>query len=142
MYEGVKGGKPNEFEFMIRLNSLTDKASFYPCHKGEGYVKLGAIDLVEHDWKEFKDEEGFFNPNLLCRYFKKLVNESSSEAQVPGGLRIQRAHRELLEGAHGWGPLFSDMLGNSSVQENPSDVMYSETHGPATTLKQRSEDKR
>ena len=129
VYEGVKVGKPNEFDFMIRLNSLSDKASFHPCHKGEGYVKL---QLDEHDWKEFKDEEGFFNPNLLCRHFKKLVNESLSDAQVPDGLRIQRASRELLDGS--WGPVFSDLLGNSSGQENPSDVMYSETHGPATTL--------
>ena len=129
VYEGVKVGKPDEFDFMIRLNSLTDKASFHRCHKGEGYVKL---ELDEHDWKEFKDEEGFFNPNLLCRHFKKLVNESLSDAEVPDGLRIQRASRELLEGS--WGPVFSDMLGNSSGQENSSGVMYSETHGPATTL--------
>ena len=129
VYEGVKVGKPDEFDFMIRLNSLTDKASFHRCHKGEGYVKL---ELDEHDWKEFKDEEGFFNPNLLCRHFKKLVNETLSDAEVPDGLRIQRASRELLEGS--WGPVFSDMLGNSSGQENSSGVMYSETHGPATTL--------
>ena len=129
VYEGVKVGKPNEFDFMIRLNSLSDKALFHPCHKGEGYVKL---QLDEHDWKEFKDEEGFFNPNLLCRHFKKLVNESLSAADVPDGLRIQRASRELLDGS--WGPVFSDLLGNSSGQENTSDVMYSETHGPATTL--------
>ena len=129
VYEGVKVGKPDEFDFMIRLNSLSDKASFHSCHKGEGYVKLG---LDEHDWKEFKDEEGFFNPNLLCRYFKKLVNESLIDADVPDGLRIQRASQELLDGT--WGPVFSDLLGRSSGHENPSDVMYSETHGPATTL--------
>lgn len=129
VYEGVKVGKPDEFDFMIRLNSLTDKASFHPCHKGEGYVKL---HLDEHEWKEFKDEEGFFNPNLLCRHFKKLVNESLSDAEVPDGLRIQRASRELLDGS--WGPVFSDLLGNRSGQENSSGVMYSETHGPATTL--------
>lgn len=129
VYEGVKVGKPDEFDFMIRLNSLTDKASFHLCHKGEGYVKL---HLDEHEWKEFKDEEGFFNPNLLCRHFKKLVNESLSDAEVPDGLRIQRASRELLDGS--WGPVFSDLLGNRSGQENSSGVMYSETHGPATTL--------
>ena len=91
VYEGVKVGKPDEFDFMIRLNSLSDKASFHPCQRGEGYVKLGAIDLDEHDWKEFKDEEGLFNPNLPCHHFKKLVNESSSDAEVPEGLQIQRA---------------------------------------------------
>ena len=129
VYEGVKVGKPDEFDFMIRINALTDKALFHPCHKGEGYVKL---ELDGHDWKEFKDEEGFFNPNLLCRLFKKLVNESLSDAEVPDGVRIQRASRALLDGS--WGPVFSDLLGNSSGQENPSGVMYSETHGPATTL--------
>ena len=129
VYEGVKVGKPDEFDFMIRINSLTDRASFHPCDKGEGYVKL---DLNEPDWNEFKDEEGFFNPNRLCRHFKKLVNESLSDTEVPDGLRIQRASRELLDSS--WGPVFSDLLGNSSGQENPSGVMYSETHGPATTL--------
>ena len=67
-------------DFMIRLTSLTDKVLFHPCHKGEGYVKL---DLDGHDWKEFKDEEGFFSPNILSRHFKKLVNESLSHAEVP-----------------------------------------------------------
>lgn len=129
VYERVKVGKPDEFDFMIRINSLTDKASFHPCHKGEGYVKL---DLDEYDWKEFKDDEDFFSPNLLCRHFKKLVNESLCDTEVPEGLRIQRASQELLDGS--WGPVFSDLLGNSSGQENPTGVMYSETHGPATTL--------
>ena len=47
VYEGVKVGKPNEFDFMIRLNSLSDKALFQPCHKGEGYVKLQLVQNNE-----------------------------------------------------------------------------------------------
>ena len=129
VYEGVKVRQPDEFDFMIRIDSLTNKPSFHSCDKGEGYVKLA---LNEHGWKEFKDEQGFFSPNLLCRHFKKLVNESLSDVEVPEGLRIQRASQELLDGT--WGPVFSNLLGNSSGKQNPSGVMYSETHGPATTL--------
>ena len=129
VYEGVKVRQPDEFDFMVRINSLTNKPSFYPCGKGDGYVKLA---LNEKQWEEFKDEQGFFSPNLLCRHFKKLVNESLSDTEVPEGLRIQRADRDLLEGS--WGPVYSSLLGNSSGQNNPSGVMYSETHGPATTL--------
>ena len=129
VYEGAKVRQPDEFDFMIRMNSLTDKPSFYSCEKGDGYVKLA---LNEHGWKEFQDEQGFFSPNLLCRHFKKLVNLSLSDAEVPEGLSIKRASQELLDGS--WGPVFSDLLGNSSGQDHPSGVMYSETHGPATTL--------
>ncbi|XP_078361222.1 uncharacterized protein LOC144645507 [Oculina patagonica] len=129
VYEGVKVRQPDEFDFMIRIDSLMDKPLFHPCDKGEGYAKL---TLNEHGWMEFNDEQGLFSPNLLCRHFKKLVNESLSDVEVPEGLRIQRASQELLDGS--WGPVFSDLLGNSSGQENPSGVMYSETHGPATTL--------
>ena len=129
VYEGVKVGKPDEFDFMVRINSLTNKPLFHPCEKGDGYAKL---TLDKHEWKEFKDKQGFFSPNLICRHFKRLVNESLKDTEVPEGLSIQRADQGLLDGA--WGPVFSDLLGNSSGQANPSDVLYSETHGPATTL--------
>ena len=114
---------------MVRINSLTNKPLFYPCEKGDGYVKIA---LEEDEWKEFKDDQGFFSPTLLSRHFKKLVNESLSDTDVPEGLRIQRASQDLLDSS--WGPVYSNLLGNSSGQDNPSGVMYSETHGPATTL--------
>ncbi|KAL9962264.1 hypothetical protein ACROYT_G031349 [Oculina patagonica] len=129
VYEGVKVRQPDEFDFMIRIDSLTDKPSFHPCDKGEGYTKLV---LDEQGWEEFKDVEGFFNPNLLSRYFKKLVNASLNDVELPTGLAIQRVNRRLFDET--WWPVFSELLGNSGGQENPSGVMYSETHGPATTL--------
>ena len=129
MYEGVKVCHPDEFDFMIRIDSLTDKPSFHSCDKGEGYAKLV---LDEHGWEEFKDDEGFFNPNLLSRYFKRLAKESLSDAEVPEGLVIQRTNKNLVK--QSWWPVYSDVLGNSDGQENPSGVIYSETHGPATTL--------
>ncbi|KAJ7319459.1 hypothetical protein OS493_036228 [Desmophyllum pertusum] len=129
VYEGVKVRQPDEFDFMIRINSLTNKPSLHSCDKGDGYVKLV---LDEHEWEEFKDEEGFFNPNLLSRYFKELVMESLSDAEVPEGLVIQRASPDLFDKS--WWPTYSGILGNSGGQENPSGVIYSETHGPATTL--------
>jgi len=129
VYEGVKVRRPDEFDFMIRIDSLTNKPFFHPCDKGEGYTKL---ILDEHEWEEFKDDEGFFNPNLLSRFFKKLVNASLSDAALPDGLAIQRVNQELF--TETWWPVYSDILGNSDGQENSSGVMYSETHGPATTL--------
>ena len=72
------------------------------------------------------------DPNLLSRFFKKLVNASLSDAELPDGLVIQRVNQELF--TETWWPVFSDILGNSDGQENSSGVMYSETHGPATTL--------
>ena len=130
VYEGVKVKKPDEFDFMVKLDSLTNTPLFYPCEKGDGYVKL---NLDDDTWKEFKDEHGFFSPNLLCRHFKKLVNGSLSYVEIPEGLSIRRADQELLDGP--WGPVFSDLLGNSGgAEDDASGVLYSETHGPATTL--------
>jgi len=129
VYEGVKVHQPNEFDFMVRINALTNKPLFYPCEKGDGYVKLA---LEEDKWKEFKDEEGFFSPNQLARHFKKLVNKSLRDTEVPEGLNIVRTNQDLVDGP--WGPVFLDLLGNSSEPDDPSGVMYSETHGPATTL--------
>ena len=129
VYEGVKVCRPDEFDFMIRIDSLTDKPLFHPCDKGEGYTKLV---LDEQEWEDFKDEDGFFNPNLLSRFFKKLVNASLSDAELPEGLAIQRVNRALFKET--WWPVYSDILGNSDGQESSSGVMYSETHGPATTL--------
>jgi len=127
VYEGAKVGQPDEFDFMIRIDSLTDKPLFRPCDKGEGYVKLF---LAEEEWEEFKDDEGFFNPHMLSRFFKKLVNASLNDAELPEGLAFQRV-REEMYGT--WWPVYSELLGNAGGQEGSS-VMYSESHGPATTL--------
>ena len=56
VYEGAKVCRPDEFDFMIRIDSLTDKPLFRPCDKSEGFVKLL---LDEEGWEEFKDDEGF-----------------------------------------------------------------------------------
>ena len=129
VYEGVKVKTPDEFDFMVKLDSLTNTPLFYPCEKGDGYVKLS---LDDDTWKEFKDEHGFFSPNLLCSHFRKIVNGSMSYVEVPEGLSIKTANQGLLDGS--WGPVFSDLLGNSSGKDDASGVLYLETHGPATTL--------
>ena len=77
-----------------------------------------------------KDDEGFFNPHMLSRFFKKLVNVSLDDAELSEGLAFQRV-REEMYGT--WWPVYSELLGNVGGQEGSS-VMYSETHGPATTL--------
>ena len=127
VYEGTKVCQPDEFDFMIRIDSLTNKPLFRPCDKGEGYVKLV---LDEQEWEEFKDDEGFFNPHTLSRFFKKLVNASLNDADLPKGLTFQRV-REEMYGT--WWPVYSELLGNVDGQDSSS-VMYSESHGPATTL--------
>lgn len=131
VYEGVKVYRPDEFDFMIRINSLSNKPSFHPCDKGEGFVK---ITLEDNGWIEFKDERGFYSPNKLSRHFKKLINEALGDTKVPEGLAIKTAGDDLLEGP--WGPVYSNVLGVSEIgeEDKPSNVMYSETHGPATTL--------
>lgn len=129
VYEGVKVQKPEEFDFMIRINCLTNKPLLHPCDKGDGYVKLA---LNDDRWVEFKDEQGFLSPNLLSGHFKKLVSESLNDTEVPEGLVIRKTNQQLLDST--WGPVYFTLLGNSSGQDNPSGLMYSETHGPATTL--------
>ena len=129
VYEGAKVCQPDEFDFMIRIDSLTDRPIFRPCDKGEGYVKLF---LDEQGWEEFKDDEGFFNPHMLSRFFKKLVNASLNDAELPEGLAIQRVGQGLFNET--WWPVYSEILGNIDGQERSSGLMYSETHGPATTL--------
>ena len=128
VYEGVKVCQPDEFDFMIRIDSLADKPLFRPCDKGEGYVKLF---LDEQGWEEFTDNEGFFSPHMLSRFFKKLVNVSLTDTELPEGLAIKRVGQDVFSEA--WWPVYSGLLGNIDGQES-SPVMYLETHGPATTL--------
>ena len=112
VYEGTKVCQPDEFDFMIRIDSLTNKPLFRPCDKGEGYVKLV---LDEQEWEEFKDDEGFFNPHMLSRFFKKLVNASLNDADLPKGLTFQRV-REEMYGT--WWPVYSELLGNVDGQNS------------------------
>lgn len=129
VYEGVKVGRPDEFDFMIRIDSLFNKSSFHPCDKGEGYTKL---ILQEQEWEEFNDDEGFFNPNLLSRFFKKLVNTSLSDAELPEGLVIQRETQENFNETL-W-PIASVLLGYNDEKESAGAMYSTETHGPATTF--------
>lgn len=127
VYEGVKVHYPDEFDFMVRINSLTNKPSLRPCEDVDGYVKLVCND---DRWGEFRDEEGFFSPNMLSRHFKRLVNESWSAIEVPEGLVIQQTNQNIIEGP--WGPVYAELVGGNRILSN---VMYLESHGPATTVK-------
>jgi len=69
---------------------------------------------------------------MLSRFFKKLVNASLSDAEVPEGLVIQRVGQRMFKET--WWPVYSEILGNVDGQERSSGLMYSESHGPATTL--------
>ncbi|CAH3126321.1 unnamed protein product, partial [Porites lobata] len=111
VYEGVKVHQPDEFDFMVRIDCLTNKLRLSRCENNPGYVRL---DQRDEKWREFTDEKGFFSPNKLCRHFKRLVNESCSTIAVPKGMTIQELGHK--EGA--WGV-----------------VMDIESHGPATTIK-------
>jgi len=120
VYEGVKVIEPNELDFMVRINLLTNKLSLHPCNSADGYVKLKCDDAR---WRQFHDTEGFFNPNKLVAYFKKLVNESWSAIEVPEGLATKEISPDEKEGS--WGVVYTGLCGG--------DVMYLESHGPATT---------
>nr|XP_058954253.1 uncharacterized protein LOC131781579 [Pocillopora verrucosa] len=128
VYEGTKVREPNEFDFMIQMDSLTNTPLLCPCDKGDGYAKLS---LESREWEDFKDADGFFSPNLLSRFFKKLVNKSLDDIKVPEGLAVLRTRPSLFKET--WWPVYADLLGESG-EESQSGAMYSENHGPATTL--------
>ena len=130
VYEGTKVCEPNEFDFMVKITPLTDKPSILQssCARDNGYVQLS---LKEDQWKDLRDEKGFFSPYLLSRRFKKLIMESISDVETPEGLSIYRAPQDESKGRL--------CLQNSGIlcksgEENAAGVTYSETHGPSTTL--------
>ena len=127
VYEGVKVHRPDEFDFKVRIDCLTDKSLLYPCENNPGYLRLAQDD---EKWKEFQDEQGFFSPNKLCRHFKRLVNESCSTIDVPEGMTIQEVKQGYINGP--WGVVFTGLVGGEG---RPSQVMDIESHGPATTIK-------
>ena len=75
---------------------------------------------------------------MISCFFKKLVNASLSDAPLPEGLTIKRVGQDKGQKRNSrfneiWWPVYSGLLGNIDGQES-SPVMYSESHGPATTL--------
>ena len=130
VYEGTKVCEPNEFDFMVKITPLTDKPSILQssCARDNGYVQLS---LKEDQWKDLRDEKGFFSPYLLSRRFKKLIMESISDVETPEGLSIYRAPQDESEGRL-W-LLYRGILCDNG-EENAAGVTYSETHGPSTTL--------
>ena len=69
---------------------------------------------------------------MLSRFFKKLVNASLSDAELPKGLIIEPATQENWNEA--WWPVASALLGNSDEQELSGAMYSTEKHGPATTF--------
>ena len=128
VYEGVKVHQPDEFDFMVRIDCLTNKLRLSRCENNPGYVRL---DQRDEKWREFTDEKGFFSPNKLCRHFKRLVNESCSTIAVPKGMTIQELGHK--EGA--WGVVYTGLVGGEGRQSEAAQVMDIESHGPATTIK-------
>ena len=128
VYEGTKVREPNEFDFMIQMDSLSNTPLLRPCDKGDGYVKLS---LESREWEGFRDADGFFSPNLLSRFFKQLVNKSLNDIKIPEGLAVRRTRPLLRESS--WWSVYADLLGDSG-EESQSGAVYSENHGPATTL--------
>ena len=122
VYEGVKVHRPDEFDFKVRIDCLTNKSLLYPCENNPGYLRLAQND---EKWKEFQDEQGFFSPNKLCRHFKRLVNESWSTIDVPKGMAVQEVKQGYMEGP--WGVGFTGLVGGEG---RPSEVMDIESHGP------------
>ena len=49
VYEGTKVREPNEFDFMIQMDSLSNTPLLRPCDKGDGYVKLS---LESREWED------------------------------------------------------------------------------------------
>ena len=127
VYEGVKVHQPDEFDFKVRIDCLTNKPLLYPCENNPGFLRLGQDD---EKWKEFQDEQGFFSPCKLCSHFKRLVNESWRTIDVPEGITVQNLDQDSIDGP--WGPLFIGLVGGEG---RLSEVMYIESHSPATTIK-------
>ena len=127
VYEGVKVHQPDEFDFMFRIDCLTNKARLSRCENIPGYVRLA---LDDEKWKEFTDEQGFFSPNKLCRHYKKLVNESWRTIDVPEGMAMQKVDQGYIDGP--WGPVFNGLVGGEG---RLSEIIDIESHGPATTIK-------
>ena len=127
VYEGVKVHEPDEFDFMVRIDCLTNKPRLSCCEDVPGYVRLAQDD---EKWGEFTDEQGFFSPNQVCRHYKRLVNESWSTIDVPEGMAVQEVQQGYIQGP--WGVVYTGLVGGEG---RPSDVMDIESHGPATTIK-------
>ena len=130
IYEEVKVHQPDEFDFIVRIDCLTNKLGLSRCENNPGYVRL---DQRDEKWREFTDEQGFFSLNKLCRHFKRLVNESCSTIVVPKGMTIQELRQGYEEGA--WGVVFTGLVGGEGRQSEAAEVMDIESHGPATTIK-------
>ena len=127
VYEGVKVHQPDEFDFMVGIDCLTNKPRLSLCEDIPGYVRLA---LDDEKWKEFTDEQGLFSPNKLCRHFKRLVNESWRTIDVPEGMTIQEVEQDYIDGP--WGPVYNGLVGGEG---RPSEIIDIESHGPATTIK-------
>ena len=127
VYEGVKVHQPDEFDFMVRIDCLTNKPRLSCCEDVPGYVRLAQDD---EKWGEFTDEQGFFSPNQVCSHYKRLVNESWSTIDVPEGMAVQEVEQGYIQGP--WGVVYTGLVGGEG---RPSDVMDIESHGPATTIK-------
>ena len=47
VYEGVKVHRPDEFDFKVRIDCLTDKSLLYSCENNPGYLRLAQAQAAQ-----------------------------------------------------------------------------------------------
>ena len=80
-FEGYRIGKPDEFDYMCELESLTDEKCEILPTEDPGFVRVRVKEDYREEWRMFLSEEGFLDASKI-KYFlaEKLYVKSGSKA--------------------------------------------------------------
>lgn len=82
-FEGYRIGKPDEFDYMCELKSLSDGSCEIIETEEPGFVRVRVKEACREEWKMFLSEEGFLDAmKLKCFLAKVLYAKCSAPALV------------------------------------------------------------
>ena len=73
-FEGYRIGKPDEFDFMCELKSLSDGRCEILETEEPGFVRVRVREACREEWKMFLSEEGFLDAIKLKCFLAKALN--------------------------------------------------------------------
>ena len=78
-FEGYRIGKPDEFDFMCELKSLSDENCEIFETKEPGFVRIQIKEDSREEWKMFLSKEGFLDAMKVKSYLAKCLYIKSSK---------------------------------------------------------------
>ena len=81
-FEGYRVSKPDEFDLMCEITSLSDGVCKVIETEIPGFVRIQVKEAYKQEWNPFVSEEGFLDSKIFKRYFAEMLYKKSMSGLI------------------------------------------------------------